>query len=92
MVYASVSTMRPPADAFGQYPHEHFADEKTSELSGIDGHLRPVQHARARAMSRRFHPIRSTQGAREGPGSNGSAKYWVSRAALPSRNSMTLTE
>ena len=47
--------------AFGQYPHEHFADEKTSELGGVDGQLRPIQHARAHALSRRFHPIRSTQ-------------------------------
>ena len=92
MGYASVSTMRPPSHAFGQYPHEHFADEKTSELGGIDGHLCPVQHARATPLPRRFHHIRSTKCAREGPGSNGSPKYWVSRATLPSRNSMTLTE
>src|SRR5277367_955560 len=32
--------------AFRQHPHEHFADEKTSELDGIDGHLSPLQHAR----------------------------------------------
>jgi hypothetical protein len=36
--------------------------------------------------------IRSTHCAREGPGSNGSAKHWGSRATLPSRNSTTLTE
>ena len=35
--------------------------------------------------------IRSTHCAREAPGSNGSAKYWVSRATFPSRNSMMLT-
>src|SRR5208282_2879844 len=34
--------------AFGQHPHEDFADEKTSELSGIDGQLCPAQYARAR--------------------------------------------
>jgi hypothetical protein len=33
--------------AFGQYTHEQFADETTSELDGIDGQLCPVQHARA---------------------------------------------
>ena len=37
------------------------------------------------------HRIRSTHCAREGPGSNGSPKYWVSRATLPSTNSMMLT-
>ena len=77
--------------AFGQRPHEHFADEKTSELGGIDGQFRPVQHARARYWRADFihslNPLRA-----EGPGSNGSPKYWVSRATLPSRNSMTLTE
>ena len=35
--------------------------------------------------------IRSTHCAREGPGSNGSPKYWVSRATSPSTNSMMLT-
>jgi hypothetical protein len=35
--------------------------------------------------------IRSTRFAREGPGSNGSAKYCVSCATRPSRNSMMLT-
>jgi hypothetical protein len=53
--------------------------------------LSPVQQARASLLSRRFHRIRSTHCAREGPGSNGSPKYCVSRATLPSRNSMMLT-
>jgi CobW/HypB/UreG, nucleotide-binding domain len=35
--------------------------------------------------------IRSTRCARDGPGSNRSAKYWVSLATRPSRNSMMLT-
>jgi hypothetical protein len=38
-----------------------------------------------------FHRIRSTHRAREGPGSNASLKYWVSRATFPSLNSMMLT-
>jgi hypothetical protein len=77
--------------AFGQYPHEQFADEKTSELGGIDGQLCPVQPS-GRTIAAQISSIRSTHCAREGPGSNGSAKYWVSRAALPSWNSMMLTE
>ena len=72
-------------------PHDHFADQKTSELGGIDWHS-ARSNTRGRSLSRRFHPVRSTRCAREGPGSNGSTKYWVSRAALPSRNSMKLTE
>src|SRR3954452_5806873 len=39
----------------------------------------------------RFQGIRSTHCAREGPGSNASPKYWVSRVTFPSRNSMMLT-
>jgi hypothetical protein len=39
----------------------------------------------------RFQRIGSTHCARDGPGSNGSPKYWVSRATFPSRNSMMLT-
>jgi hypothetical protein len=39
----------------------------------------------------RFQRIRSAHRAREGPGSKGSPKYWVSRATLPSLNSMMLT-
>lgn len=38
-----------------------------------------------------FHRISSTHCAREGPGSNASPKYWVSRATFPSLNSMMLT-
>src|SRR4029079_14820452 len=40
---------------------------------------------------RRVSPIRSTRCAREGAGSNRSAKYCVSLATSPSRNSMMLT-
>ncbi len=32
-------------DTFGQLPHDHFAEEKTRELGGIDGNLCPFQHA-----------------------------------------------
>ena len=39
----------------------------------------------------KFQRIRSTHCAREGPGAKASPKYWVSRATLPSRNSMMLT-
>ena len=45
----------------------------------------------ATLMAVRLQGIRSTHCAREGPGSNGSPKYWVSRATFPSRNSMMLT-
>ena len=34
--------------AFGQYPNERFADEKTSELGGIDRQFCPMQHMRVR--------------------------------------------
>ena len=37
------------------------------------------------------HRIRSTHRARNGPGSNASPKYWVSRATFRSLNSMMLT-
>jgi len=39
----------------------------------------------------KFQRIRSIHCAREGPGSNGSPKYWVSRATFPSSNYMMLT-
>src|SRR5436305_510702 len=42
-------------------------------------------------ITAQFQEIRSTHCARESPGSNGSPKYWVSRATFPSRNSMILT-
>ena len=42
--------------AFGQRSHEHFADEKTSELGGIDGQLWPAQYARARCCRREVIP------------------------------------
>jgi len=42
-------------------------------------------------QSSRSYSMRSTRCARDGPGSNGSAKYCVSRATLPPENSITLT-
>jgi hypothetical protein len=41
--------------------------------------------------SKGAHVIRSTHWARQAGGSKGSAKYCVSRATLPPRNSMMLT-
>jgi hypothetical protein len=41
--------------------------------------------------SKRAHVIRSTHWARHAGGSNGSAKYCVSRTTLPAWNSMMLT-
>ena len=35
-------------DACGQHPPDHLADEETSEPGGINGQLRPIQHAKAR--------------------------------------------
>src|ERR1700732_2820021 len=69
-------------DAFGQLPHQYLANEIAGERDRIDRQLR----ASERAMG-----IRATHCAREGPGSNASPKYWVSRATFPSRNSMMLT-
>ena len=37
----------PARPAFRERPHEHFPDEKTSELAGIDWHLCPLQHTQA---------------------------------------------
>ncbi len=53
----------------------------------------PLERASRRPLRKaiRFQTIRSTHCARDGPGSKGSPKYWVSRATFPSRNSMMLT-
>ena len=53
--------------------------------------LRRNERWMAALMPARFQRIRSTHWAREGPGSNRSPKYWVSRATFPSLNSMMLT-
>ena len=61
------------------------------------GRARPYRPAAPGARAAKAHAfgepqaISSTRCAREGPGSNGSPKYCVSRVTLPSRNSMTLT-
>ena len=78
-------------DAFGQLPHQHLADEIAGERLRIDRQLRAGERQMAVLVAVRFQGIRSTHCARDGPGSNGSPKYWVSRATLPSRNSMMLT-
>jgi len=79
------------ADSLDHLPHQYLADEKTSERDLIDRQLRTREPWMATLMSARFQRIRSTHCAREGPGSNGSPKYWVSRATFPSLNSMMLT-
>jgi len=58
--------------AFGQCPHEHFADEKASELSGIGGQLCPVQHAWASQCRPDFTPFAQRNALSDGPGSKGS--------------------
>src|SRR5512132_1817989 len=78
-------------DAFRQLSHQHLADEIAGERDRIDRQLRASEQQVAILMAARFQDIRSTHCAREGPGSNGSPKYWVSRATFPSRNSMMLT-
>ena len=57
----------------------------------INRQLRSSERQAAILNTASFQQIRSTQCAREGPGSKGSPKYWVSRATFPCRNSMMLT-
>src|SRR6516225_341479 len=78
-------------DAFGQFAHQELADEGSGERGCIDWQLRARNQRRPMPSAATFQAIRSTKCARERPGSNGSLKYWVSRAALPSTNSMMLT-
>src|SRR5271166_2904049 len=78
-------------DAFGHLPHQYLANETAGERDRIDRQLRAGERQMAILTAARFQGIRSTHCAREGPGSNGSPKYWVSRATFPSRNSMMLT-
>ncbi len=77
--------------AFRQFPHQELADQKAGERGGVDRQLRAGERRRPMPLAARLQSIRSTRCAREGPGSNGSPKYCVSRATLPSRNSMMLT-
>ena len=76
---------------FRQFAHQQLADEKAGERGRIDRQLRARERRVGLLAIAGFQAIRSTRCAREGPGSNGSPKYWVSRATLPSRNSMMLT-
>ena len=78
-------------DAFRQLPHQYLAEKRTGERDRIDRQLRASERQMAILTAARFQGIRSTKWARESPGSNGSPKYWVSRATFPSLNSMMLT-
>ena len=63
-------------------PRTHRARQCGAAFQSVDGRC---------SGARTFQRIRSTHCAREGPGAKGSPKYWVSRATLPSLNSMMLT-
>src|SRR5258708_35770497 len=78
-------------DAFGQLTHQYLPDQIAGERDRINWQLRASEQRVAILIAARVQDIRSTHCAREGPGSNGSPKYWVSRATFPSTNSMTLT-
>ncbi len=73
-------------DTFGQLAHHHLADKVARHRFGIDG-----QFSATEAMIGAHSLMRSTHWARDGPGANGSAKYWVSCATWPSTNSIRLT-
>ena len=75
----------------GQRPHHHPAKQIAGERDRIDWQFRAHERRLAVLLAAWFQGIRSTHCAREGPGSNGSPKYWVSWATFPSRNSMMLT-
>ena len=77
--------------AFRQLAHQELADESAGERGGIDRQLRTGKWRMTLPLGNSLQVIRSTKCAREGPGSKGSPKYCVSRATLPSRNSMMLT-
>ncbi len=78
-------------NAIRQLPHQYLANEIAGERDRINRQLRASEWRMAILTAAMFQGIRSTHCAREGPGSNGSPKYWVSRATFPSRNSMMLT-
>jgi hypothetical protein len=78
-------------DAFRQLTHQYLAKEITGERDRINWQLHASERCVAILMAARLQGVRSTHCAREGPGSNGSPKYWVSRVTFPSRNSMMLT-
>src|SRR5262249_27056989 len=66
-------------EAFRQLRHQYLAEEITSDRDRIDRQLRTRERRMDILMPARFQGIGSTHCAREGPGSNGSPKYWVSR-------------
>ena len=79
--------------AFRQLPQHQLADEGAGERCGVDRQFGAgiAGGTWASSPGARRQVIGSTHSAREAAGSNGSAKYWVSRATRPSRNSMMLT-
>ena len=74
-------------------PHRrcHRCHRPSRERDRINWQLRASERRGGLPYSGQFQVIRSTHCAREGPASNGSLKYWVSRTTFPSRNSMMLT-
>jgi adenylate cyclase len=66
--------------------HDQVRDKLDLAFDDLGGAL-----ADGHPYGRKVQDIRSAHSAREGPGSKGSPKYWVSRATLPSQNSMMLT-
>ena len=87
----------PARDAIRQFSHDLFADEVAGEGGGVFGQVGAGEAAMGGTSGARFQDvrpasgIRSTHCARDGPGANGSQKYWVSRLTLPPTNSMMLT-
>jgi len=79
-------------------PHPHISCHSMGIERGVpggvtDGLYRTTAGDAFRQLPHQYlaQGIRSTHSAREDPGSNGSPKYWVSRATFPSRNSIMLT-
>ena len=67
------------------FSRPRLANEIAGERGRIIRQVRAVERWwQAMAIAARFQGIRSTHCAREGPGSKGSPKYWVSRATFPS--------
>src|ERR1700746_889946 len=65
-------------DAFRQLPHQYLANEIACKIARINPQFRARERQMAILAAPRFQGIGSTHCAREGPGSNGSPKYWVS--------------
>jgi hypothetical protein len=88
---ATSKTRMVPSTKPAPKPYQHLADEIAGESDRIERQLRAREQPMTILWAERFQGIRSTHCARDGPGSNGSPKYWVSRATFPSRNSIMLT-